>query len=115
MKLPINYKILYYPGTIEIEDENGKMVGSCGRPYEYTPIETIIDYILTPIMKKEVYNWMTQNTESCIDKATNEINITSLVQLAAEKFNFDLDDENHWIWEMALEIEKDYEKWDLKN
>ena len=60
--------------------------------------------------KKNVKSYMNNIYLDHVDKATNELNHTSLVESAADYFEQDyengpLDDPDHWIWEIVLEIE----------
>ena len=60
--------------------------------------------------KKNVKSYMNNVYEDHIDNLTGELNHTSLVESAASYFEQDyengpLDDPDHWIWEIALEIE----------
>ena len=63
------------------------------------------------IKKEEVKNWMYMaietDRESYVDSA-GEWNCTTLAENAA--FNFDnegwLDDETHWVWDIAVEVTK---------
>lgn len=59
--------------------------------------------------KHNVKVWMAANYNDYVDPLTNEINLTAIVEAAAEKFNKNfedgpLDDPDHWIWECPLEI-----------
>lgn len=59
--------------------------------------------------KKNVKSYMNNIYSDHVDNHTGEINYTSLVESAACCFEQDyengpLDDPDHWIWEIALEI-----------
>lgn len=61
--------------------------------------------------RKNVKSYMNNVYENHVDKAVGEVNYTSLVESAASYFEQDhmngpLDDPDHWIWEIALEIKK---------
>ncbi len=109
LTLPPNWKIVEFPGSIQIEDEKGNFIGGCGRPYDPTPMEEIIDYILKPIknknMKDKVWSAMFSNVEDFRD-ASGEINTTALAEWAIDKFNLGECDETHWVWEVAFKVEK---------
>lgn len=60
--------------------------------------------------RKNVKSYMNNVYENHVDKATGELDYTSLVESAAGYFEQDyengpLDDPDHWIWEIVLEIE----------
>jgi hypothetical protein len=58
---------------------------------------------------------MVAHKEEHRDSRTGEINCTTLTEEAAHEFNADdeggcLDDSDHWIWELALDVaEEDYD------
>lgn len=59
--------------------------------------------------KHNVKVWMAINYSDFIDSRTNELNLTAIVEAAAEAFNKNfedgpLDDPDHWIWECPLEL-----------
>jgi len=53
------------------------------------------------VLKDHVEKWMRENSEDYID--FGEVNMTLLAEGAADEFEIDwsLDDESHWIWELA--------------
>lgn len=58
---------------------------------------------------QNVLRWMRVHKEQFRDPLTLEINATLLAESAANAFDADfeygpLDDPNHWIWEIAIEV-----------
>ena len=56
-----------------------------------------------------VLRWMRTHATEHKDGETGEVNMTSLVESAADAFNQNdidgpLDDEHHWIWELATKV-----------
>lgn len=61
--------------------------------------------------KPNVRRWMRTNASNHVD-ACGEVDFTSLTTAAASAFNVDdvggpLDDSEHWIWELALDVRLD--------
>ena len=56
--------------------------------------------------KNQCRNWMKRNVECFLDDC-NEVNCTGLAETAAHEADCDhwLDDETHWIWDLAVEVE----------
>lgn len=60
--------------------------------------------------KKNVLKWMRDNASDYADvHHTGEVDMTMLAEAAAEHFDQKdeggpLDDESHWIWELALQV-----------
>lgn len=59
--------------------------------------------------------WMQANCGSFQDPKTGEINCTELAEECATNFDVDefggvLEDETHWIWDIALEVAEAWEK-----
>ena len=53
--------------------------------------------------------WMRQHRAEHVDPTTNEVNCTSIAEACAHEFGENeeggpLDDDSHWIWELALYI-----------
>ena len=62
--------------------------------------------------KRSVRRWMLDNAAEYRDKMTDELNLTALVEAAAAAFDVaetggPLDDETHWIWELASAVESE--------
>jgi hypothetical protein len=65
------------------------------------------------VTKSQVRAWMLRNGfEVALDKRTLEINTTLLAESAAHEFDRHmwLDDETHWIWELAFQVGEIIEK-----
>jgi len=64
------------------------------------------DEVVRSFMKKLVKKWMIDNHQDYVDLATNSINLTELAEGAAYMFKHDewLDDPDHWIWDLPIEI-----------
>lgn len=65
--------------------------------------------------KSQVKSWMRKNVKDYEDRKTGEINTTQLAEAAAGEFDKNglgdwLDDETHWVWDVALEVASAYEK-----
>lgn len=59
-------------------------------------------------MRARVLRWMIANRVGFVDNMTGEVNLTGLAEGAAREFDLDhedgpLDDETHWIWDLAIE------------
>lgn len=57
--------------------------------------------------KREAQGWMRAYAADYIDPKTGELNSTQLAEACADAFGVNgvggpLDDETHWIWEIAL-------------
>lgn len=55
-KLPDNWKVIEFPSTIEIYDENDRFVEGIGKPYEATPMGQIIHWIMEKVSSRNVEN-----------------------------------------------------------
>ena len=55
--------------------------------------------------KDEAKAWMFANVHDYRDRVTGEVNATSLAEACADHFDCDevLDDQDHWIWEIAID------------
>jgi len=67
---------------------------------------------MTKPSRSTVKQWMLRHVQSSegghlIDRRSGEINATLLAENAAHAFDHDewLDDETHYVWELALEID----------
>lgn len=65
--------------------------------------------------KVAVKAWMKKNAPTFEDKKTGEIDATGLAEAAAEEFDEKdiggwLDDETHWVWDLAAEVAEAAEK-----
>ena len=104
-----DYNVLVFPGgVIRIEDLEANIIwGGMSPESNLTDFcQTLIEIHLENKKKEVVLQFMHFNAESCRVAATDEINTTFLAELAAAEFNLDsaLDNEAHWIWELALEV-----------
>jgi hypothetical protein len=64
---------------------------------------------MTEFTRRAVSRWMGANAIEHIDPRTGELNMTSLAEAAAEAFGQNepggpLDDETHFIWELAARL-----------
>ena len=111
MNLPFNFTALYFPSTIQIYRDS-ILFFEFPIPYNSADLQLAFDFYLQLNMKKEILNYMVRIAPTCVCLATGDVNTTSLAELAADKFNLDsaLDDETHYIWELALEAERVYGK-----
>ena len=59
--------------------------------------------------KPAVLRWMKSVAEDYVD-GCGEIDCTSLAENAADEFHADfwLDDPNHWVWDLAVDVEAWY-------
>lgn len=62
------------------------------------------------LSKKSVRAWMRLHCLQYRDAGTDEIDYTRLVEACAREFGEDyeggpLDDEGHWIWDLAIEVD----------
>ena len=60
--------------------------------------------------KRNVRKWMIENIADYRDKQTDYVSLTALAEAAAAEFGVadtdgPLDDETHWIWELASTVE----------
>jgi len=57
--------------------------------------------------RTNVLVWMRDHRSEHMDRETGEVNLTTLAEAAADAFDQvqlggPLDEENHWIWDMAI-------------
>lgn len=63
-----------------------------------------------------VKKWMVANAADCVERSgpRRELNTTQLAENAAHAFDHDewLDDGTHWVWDIALEVDRRADCWD---
>ena len=103
--LPTGWKITRYPTTIELENEHGKVMTCAPVPYDPMSMQELVNRAMETLNKKNTSNFMAVRFEDYRDEATGDINLTLLAEAAADKCGLEgaLDDETHWVWEMAAE------------
>ena len=59
----------------------------------------------------EVRRYMRSVRINHADTTTNEVDMTSLAEDAAHAFDCDswLDDDTHWVWDLAFNVAEEYE------
>jgi hypothetical protein len=67
------------------------------------------------VTKSTVKSWMKKNVADHVDPKTDEVNATGLAEAAAQEFDKKdlggwLDDESHWVWEIASDVAEAHEK-----
>lgn len=60
-------------------------------------------------------SWMAKNVKDYVDGKTGEVNATGLAEAAADEFDAKdvggwLDDETHWVWDIAAEVAEHHER-----
>lgn len=65
--------------------------------------------------KGEARAWMIQNVHDYEDRSCGEVNCTALAEGCADAFGQadeggPLDEETHWIWDLAVDVAEKYEK-----
>lgn len=65
-----------------------------------------------PANKNKVKRYMQKEAQHVEDRRTGEVNTTQLAENAAHEFDHDewLDDETHWVWDLAVDVVEWYEK-----
>lgn len=61
--------------------------------------------------ESQVASYAEREVENCVDNHTNEVNATQLAENIAHHFGCDhwLDDETHFVWEIALTAGAEFE------
>ncbi len=69
--------------------------------------------VAAPANKNKVKRYMIQVAKNHVDRKTGEVNTTQLAEDAASEFDESdtwLDDETHWVWDLAVDVAEAYEK-----